>query len=167
MNSFGLPKMPDTRYIRLWSCKAYTKNAVDKELSLSIFAKAAKRTSRKWGAFFCLCFGECLFYLSVFGCLFVFFTCFRLFSPVWGLVWIWIWVWFGFGFRFGFAYTFLYLYLFIFVYVYSSTFKSWRSIFFVIRLSANARVSRSRFCGLSSQSHSGAEETPIFLSASQ
>ncbi len=59
------------------------------------------------------------------------------------------------------------LYLFIFVYVYSSTFKSWRSIFFVIRLSANARVSRSRFCGLSSQSHSGAEETPIFLSASQ
>lgn len=60
-----------------------------------------------------------------------------------------------------------YLYLFIFVYVYSSTFKSWRSIFFVIRLSANARVSRIRFCGLSSQSHSGAEETPIFLSASQ
>lgn len=52
MNSFGLPKMPDTRYIRLWSCKAYTKNAIDKELSLSIFAKAAKRTSRKWGAFF-------------------------------------------------------------------------------------------------------------------
>ena len=87
-----------------------------------------KRTSRKWGAFFCLCFGGYLFYLSVFGCLFVFFTCFRLFSPVCGLVWIWIWiwiwVWFGFGFRFGFAYTFLYLYLFIFVYVYSSTFKS-------------------------------------------
>ena len=142
--------MPDTRYIRLWSCKAYTKNAIDKELSLSIFAKAAKRTSRKWGAFFCLCFGECLFYLSVFGCLFVFFICFRLFSPVWG--WVWVWVC---------------LYLFIFVYVYSSTFKSWRSIFFVIRLSANAMVSRSRFCGLSSQSHSGAEETPIFLSASQ
>ena len=87
-----------------------------------------KRTSQKWGAFFCLCFGGYLFYLSVFGCLFVFFTCFRLFSPVCGLVWIWIWiwiwVWFGFGFRFGFAYTFLYLYLFIFVYVYSSTFKS-------------------------------------------
>lgn len=148
MNSFGLPKIPDTRYIRLWSCKAYTKNAIDKELSLSIFAKAAKRTSRKWGAFFCLCFGECLFYLSVFGYLFVLFACFRLFSPVWG--WVWIWV-----------------YLFIFVYVYSSTFKSWRSIFFVIRLSANARVSRRRFCGLSSQSHSGAKETPIFLSASQ
>lgn len=51
-----------------------------------------KRTSRKWGAFFCLCFGGYLFYLSVFGCLFVLLACFRLFSPVWGLVWIWIWV---------------------------------------------------------------------------
>ena len=71
------------------------------------------------------------------------------------------------GLGLGLLILILYLYLFIFVYVYSSTFKSWRSIFFVIRLSANARVSRSRFCGLSSQSHSGAEETPIFLSASQ
>lgn len=71
------------------------------------------------------------------------------------------------GLGLGLLILILYLYLFIFVYVYSSTFKSWRSIFFVIRLSANARVSRSRFCGLSSQSHSGAEETPIFLSAAQ
>lgn len=77
-----------------------------------------KRTSRKWGAFFCPCFGGCLFYLSVFGCLFVFFTCFRLFSPVCGLVW------FGFGFGFGLDlglgllilfYTYTYLYLFIFI----------------------------------------------------
>ena len=81
-----------------------------------------KRTSRKWGAFFCLCFGGYLFYLLVFGCLFVFFTCFRLFSPVCGLVW------FGFGFGFGFGldlglglgllilfYTYTYLYLFMFI----------------------------------------------------
>ena len=111
MNSFGLPKMPDTRYIRLWSCKAYTKNAVDKELSLSIFAKAAKRTSRKWGAFFCLCFGECLFYLSVFGCLFVFFPCFRLFSPVCGLD---LGLDLGLGLLILF-YTYTYLYLFMFI----------------------------------------------------
>lgn len=77
---------------------------------------------------------------------------------------------FGYSYLFGVGNdvgVWICLYLFIFVYVYSSTFKSWRSIFFVIRLSANARVSRSLFCGLSSQSHSGAEETPIFLSASQ
>ena len=71
MNSFGLPKMLDTRYIRLWSCKAYTKNAIDKELSLSIFAKAAKRTSRKWGAFFAFASADICFtcrYLAVYLC---------------------------------------------------------------------------------------------------
>lgn len=115
MNSFGLPKMPDTRYIRLWSCKAYTKNAIDKELSLSIFAKAAKRTSRKWGAFFCLFFGGYLFYLSVFGCLFVFFTCFRLFSPVWGLdLGLDLDLGLGLG-SFILVYTYTYLYLFMFI----------------------------------------------------
>lgn len=73
--------MPDTRYIRLWSCKAYTKNAIDKELSLSIFAKAAKRTSQKWGAFlpllrrmFVLLVGIWLF-ICVFYLLSVILTC--------------------------------------------------------------------------------------------
>lgn len=119
MNSFGLPKMPDTRYIRLWSCKAYTKNAVDKELSLSIFAKAAKRTSRKWGAFFCLCFGGYLFYLSVFGYLLCFLPAFG-YSHLFG-VWfgVWIWVWFGLGWvglgLLILIYTYTYLYLFMFI----------------------------------------------------
>lgn len=74
MNSFGLPKMPDTRYIRLWSCKAYTKNAIDKELSLSIFAKAAKRTSQKWGAFFAFASANVCFtcrYLVVYLCFYL------------------------------------------------------------------------------------------------
>ena len=103
MNSFGLPKMPDTRYIRLWSCKAYTKNAIDKELSLSIFAKAAKRTSQKWGAFFAFASANVCFtcrYLVVYLCFLPAFGYSHLFG-----------VWFRFGFRFGF--TYLYLFLFI------------------------------------------------------
>ena len=105
MNSFGLPKMLDTRYIRLWSCKAYTKNAIDKELSLSIFAKAAKRTSRKWGAFFAFASADICFtcrYLAVYLCFLSAFGYSHLFG-----------VWFGFGFRFGFGFAYLYLFMFI------------------------------------------------------
>ena len=74
-----------------------------------------KRTSRKWGAFFCLFFGGYLFYLSVFGCLFVFFTCFRLFSPVWGLdLGLDLDLGLGLG-SFILVYTYTYLYLFMFI----------------------------------------------------
>ena len=78
-----------------------------------------KRTSRKWGAFFCLFFGKCLFYLSVFGCLFVFFTCFRLFSPVWGLdLDLGLGLDLDLGLGLGLLiliYTYTYLYLFMFI----------------------------------------------------
>lgn len=109
MNSFGLPKMPDTRYIRLWSCKAYTKNAIDKELSLSIFAKAAKRTSRKWGAFFA--FASAMF-VSLVG-IWLFICAFCLLSVILTCL--------GLGLDLGLG---LCLLILIFVYVYSSTFKS-------------------------------------------
>lgn len=88
MNSFGLPKMPDTRYIRLWSCKAYTKNAIDKELSLSIFAKAAKNAPHESGVrFFAFASANVCFtcrYLIVYLC----------FLPAFGYSYLFE-VWFG------------------------------------------------------------------------
>ena len=62
-----------------------------------------------------------MFYLSVFGCLFVFFTCFRLFSPVWGLdLGLDLDLGLGLDLDLGLGlliliYTYTYLYLFMFI----------------------------------------------------
>lgn len=69
----------------------------------------AKRTSRKWGAFFAFASADICFtcrYLAVYLCFLSAFGYSHLFG-----------VWFGFGFRFGFGFAYLYLFMFILRYL--------------------------------------------------